>query len=127
MNSTDIKSITDNYYLALKSKDWDKWTSLFSSDAVRHDIDGKNQVGTKELKQFISGIGDLFQSVNISADSTYITDQGTAVRWVANGEGTNGKHIEFSGIDVFKVDDDGKIIEEWAYWEPAPVISKLTS
>ena len=127
METQNVNSIIDSYYALLSAMNWDKWVSLFSADAVRHDNDGQNYVGEEGLKEFISGIGGLFQSVNINADSTYVTDHGTAVRWVANGVGNNGKHVEFSGIDVFKIGDDGKIAEEWAYWNPAPIISELST
>jgi len=123
----DTNSVIDDYYSALGAMDWDRWVSLFSPTGVRHEIGGLNYTGDKELRAFISGIGGLFQSVSIRADSTYATDHGTAVRWLANGVGINGRHVEFSGIDVFRINNDEKIVEEWAYWDPAPIISELSS
>lgn len=127
MNTQDVKSVINSYYAALSAKDWDGWVSMFADDATRHDYDGQKHVGKESLKKFITAMGGLFESINIVADSTYVTKEGTAVRWVAMGTGNNGERVEFSGIDIFKLDDNGKIAEEWVYWSPTPVIEKLSS
>jgi len=127
MGQAKINSVLGDYYSALTTMEWGRWVSLFSADAVRHDPGGQEHVGEEGLKQFISGIGSLFEPVIMRADNTYITDYGTAVRWVGSGMGRNGKSVEFSGIDVFKINESGKIIDQWVYWGPAPVISELSS
>jgi ketosteroid isomerase-like protein len=125
MENTHLDSLIEDYYKALEAMDWDGWVTLFATEAVRHDV-GQTPVGQEELKQFISGLGSLFETLNIHADSIYPTNHGTAVKWVASGVGKNGQSVEFSGIDVFKISASGKIEELFVYWDPAPIVSKLS-
>ena len=50
---------------------------------------------------------------------------GAAVKWTGHGTSTSGREVNFEGIDIFEVNDDGKIQTVRAYWNPAEMIAQL--
>jgi ketosteroid isomerase-like protein len=37
----------------------------------------------------------------------------------------DGVAVEYHGIDVFDIDDDGRIRRLWAYWDPRELFAQL--
>jgi len=50
---------------------------------------------------------------------------GAAVRWSGRGLSRQGRKVHFEGIDVFEVNEAGKIQTLHAYWNPAEMVAQL--
>ena len=47
------------------------------------------------------------------------------MKWLGRGISKQGKKVRFEGIDVFEVNDAGKIQTVHAYWNPAEMVAQL--
>jgi len=63
----------------------------------------------------------------------YCVLTGYAKRWrcgvsqlvIGRGTGKNGRQVIFEGIDVFEINQDGKIQTMWGCWDPAAMMAQL--
>jgi steroid Delta-isomerase len=108
--------------------DVDRWVDTFAHDAESHDPVGTPPlVGHDALRQFLTEIFSVFETVGLTEDHIFVTGDTAAVKWTGLGRGRNGKDVIFEGIDVIECNSDGKIISVRAYWNPAPVVAEVTS
>ena len=100
--------------------------STFAEDGTTYDpVGSKGLTGRDAIREFFSSIYKNFKSVALTEDSIFVAGGGAAVKWTGKGTSTNGKNVNFEGIDVFEVDADGKIRTVRAYWNPAEMIAQL--
>ena len=50
-----------------------------------------------------------------------------ATKWVGTGVGVNGADVTFKGIDIFEINDAGKIQRLWSYWDPESLMKEIMS
>ena len=104
----------------------DAWIATFAADAVSHDPVGAPPLeGHDALRRFFEGICGAFERVSLSEDQVFIAGNGAAVKWRGKGVGKNGRSVTFEGIDVFEINDAGKIKSIYAYWNPAAMMAEL--
>lgn len=114
------------YFLAIRAMDADAWVNTFAEDATSFDPVGSPGVnGRDALREFFESICKNFKSVAMNEDSVFVAGNGAAVKWTGKGTSTSGKEVRFEGIDVFEVNEDGKIKTVQAYWNPAEMIAQL--
>jgi len=77
------------------------------------------------LREFFQSICQNFKSVALTEDSIFVAGDGAAVKWTGKGTSTSGREVNFEGIDVLEVNDDGKIQTVHAYWNPGEMIAQL--
>ena len=80
----------------------------------------------KDSKAFLSGVLEHFVSFGLTEDDVFVAPNSTAARWTAREHGRNGRTVQFSDIDVFEFDGDGKIRSPKEYWNAAPVLVTLS-
>lgn len=108
--------------------DVDRWVNTFAPDAESHDPVGTPPlVGHDALRQFLTGIFSVFETIGLTEDHIFVVGDVAAVKWTGLGRGRNGKDVVFEGIDVIECNPDGKIISLRAYWNPTPIIAAVTS
>lgn len=126
MSTEAIKKVVSDYFRATRSMDAEAWLDTFATDAISHDPVGSTPMEGKEsLRQFFAGITGAFESVGLTEDSVFISGNGAAVKWSGQGVGKNGRRVTFEGIDVFEINDEGKIQTMWGYWNPAAMMAEL--
>ena len=54
-----------------------------------------------------------------------IAGNGAAVKWTGRGVSKAGRKVQFEGIDVFEINEAGKIQTVHAYWNPAEMVAQL--
>jgi steroid Delta-isomerase len=47
------------------------------------------------------------------------------VKWTGRGTSNQGRAVHFEGIDVFEVNEMGKIQTVYSYWNPAEMVAQL--
>ena len=121
-----ISRVVRAYFLAIRAMDADAWVSTFAENATSFDPVGAPAiVGRDALREFLQSICKNFKSVALNEDSVFVAGDGAAVKWTGSGTSTNGREVKFEGIDVFDVNEDGKIQTVRAYWNPAEMVAQL--
>jgi steroid Delta-isomerase len=114
------------YFLAVRAMDPEAFANTFAEDGTTYDPVGSPPItGRAGLREFFSSICKNFKTVALDEDSVFVAGNGAAVKWTGHGTSTNGGEVKFEGIDVFEVNDDGKIQTIHAYWNPAEMIAQL--
>ncbi|MDQ6662863.1 MAG: nuclear transport factor 2 family protein [Acidobacteriota bacterium] len=125
---TTCEQAVAEYFAALRAMDADRWVNTFASDAVSHDPVGvPPHHGHAALRQFLTGVLSLFQTVGLTEEHIFIAGNSAAVKWNGQGVGRNGRAVTFEGIDVIDCDAEGKIATVRAFWDPGPVIAAVTA
>ncbi|HXT61722.1 MAG TPA: SgcJ/EcaC family oxidoreductase [Pyrinomonadaceae bacterium] len=114
------------YFLAIRAMDAEAFANTFAEDGTTYDPVGSPAIsGRDAIREFLTSICKNFKSVGLTEESVFVAGNGAAVKWIGNGTSTTGKEVKFEGIDVFEVNDDGKIQTVRAYWNPAEMIAQL--
>ena len=114
------------YFLAIRAMDADAFANAFAEDGTTYDPHGSTAItGRVALREFFQSICKNFKSVALTEDSIFVAGDGAAVKWTGKGTSTSGREVNFEGIDVLEVNDDGKIQTIHAYWNPAEMIAQL--
>jgi len=114
------------YFLALRAMDADGFANTFAEDGTTFDPVGTPGItGRDAIREFLQSICQNFKTVGLTEDSIFVAGNGAAVKWTGHGTSNNGREVRFEGIDVFEVNEDGKIQTVRAYWNPAEMIAQL--
>jgi len=114
------------YFLSIRAMDADAFANTFSENGTTFDPVGSPGItGRDALRDFFQSICSNFKIVALDEDSVFVAGNGAAVKWTGHGTSTSGKEVKFEGVDVFEVNEDGKIQTIQAYWNPAEMIAQL--
>jgi ketosteroid isomerase-like protein len=114
------------YFAAIKAMNTDAWVGNFAEDAEAFDpADAPPHKGHDGLRQFFEAIAGGFKQVELIPDHVFIVGNEAAVKWTGSGVGKNGKSVHFEGIDIFEINEAGKIQKTRAYWNPAELMGQL--
>ena len=106
---------------------------LYSPEIVRHEVNIiEDLVGPKEYKDNVTLVRTAYPDFNVTADELFVKDDRVVLRWTVTGTNTGprgdqpatGKRIQFSGVVINRV-VDGKIVEEWVYFNMAAILKQL--
>ncbi|MBW4519219.1 MAG: nuclear transport factor 2 family protein [Scytolyngbya sp. HA4215-MV1] len=127
MASTEaLETVIKTYFSATRHLDVDTWLDTFAEDAVSYDPVGSTPLCTSdEKRQMFEGIADLFERVGFAEDFVAIAGNEAAVKWTGRGIAKDGREIVFEGIDVFIINDAGKIQTLYRYWNPNALLVSL--
>jgi steroid Delta-isomerase len=126
MSAEAIHRVVSDYFRATREMDAEAWLATFAEDAISHDPVGAPPLeGRDSLRRFFEGIAGAFETVGLKEDSVFVSGSGAAVKWTGRGVGKSGRSVTFEGIDIFEVNEDGKIQMLWAYWNPAAMMAEL--
>src|SRR6476646_1975192 len=114
------------YFLAIRAMDPEAFANTFAEDGTTCDPMGTPPIsGRPAIRDFLGSICKNFKSVGLTEDMIFVAGNGAAVKWTGSGTSASGKEVRFEGIDVFEINQDGKIQSVWAYWNPAEMIGQL--
>lgn len=126
MSPEVIAGTVKAYFAALRAMDEQAWVNTFAEDAVSHDPVGALPInGHQKLAEFFQTITAAFKEVGLNEDQVFIAGNSAAVKWTGRGTSKQGRTVHFEGIDVFEINDAGKIETLHAYWNPAEMVAQL--
>lgn len=126
MRAEIISRAVKSYFEAIRAMDQESWVNTFGEDAVSHDPFGSPPiVGHQKLAEFFQSIAGAFKELSMVEDQVFIAGNGAAVKWIGTGVSKQGRKVRFEGIDVFEIDENGKIHRLYAYWNPAEMAAQL--
>lgn len=119
-------SATSNYFKALNEGNRDDFLSCFTADAALHDpFGGRPFEGSDGLNKWFDDFIITWKEFSIEVEETYNSGDRAAVKWAARGGAHSGKEANFSGIDVFVVDESGLISRMDGYWDTPSMLAQI--
>jgi steroid Delta-isomerase len=126
MKETMISAI-ERYRAALNNIDRAAYLACFSEDALLQDpYGGRPLEGVEGLGKFFNGMERAWQSFNMTFGEPYIGGDRVAVSWNVTAVAKSGKEANFSGINLFVINDDGLISQLDGYWDAAAMMAQLS-
>lgn len=126
MSPEIISKAVRAYFAATRAMDQQAWVSTFAEDAISYDPVGALPTrGHQRLGEFFQTIAGAFKEVGLTEDQIFIAGSSAAVKWAGRGTSKQGRRVHFEGIDVFEIDETGKIQTLHAYWNPAEMVAQL--
>lgn len=128
MSEELVRTAVNNYFNAICAMDVDAWVATFAEDGVSNDpVGAPPHIGAAALRAFFQGIGGAFQTIKMVPVEIFVCANEAAVKWTGQGTGKNGRAVSFDGIDLFTVNEAGKITSLRGYWNPGAVMMELQS
>ncbi len=126
MSPEVVSKAVRQYFAAIRAMDQPAWVDTFAEDAVSYDPVGAPPIiGHQKLAEFFQTITAAFDEVGLTEDEVFVAGNGAAVRWSGRGISKRGRKVHFEGIDVFEVNETGKIQSLHAYWNPEEMVAQL--
>lgn len=116
-----VRAAAENHAKLFSSADKEGWLDLYADNAEFADpYPAPASVGRAGLVEFWDRVHGM--ASNYSFDNVQIVTAGdrAAMTFTLSME-LDGTRYGFDGVDVFEVDDDGKIARFTAYWDPTAV------
>jgi steroid delta-isomerase-like uncharacterized protein len=109
-------------------------TEVFSDDYVRHDLrPGQAAPGAAGQARIAEQFRQAFPDLQWRIDLVFGEADLVAGRWTASGTHTGswgdlpptGKRVEFSGVNIFRFGDDGRVVEIWNHRDDLGLMDQL--
>lgn len=121
-----IQTVVAQYFAAIGHMDADAWVACFAECAISYEPAAPTPLqGQAALRQFFLGVVGAFRNVGLTEDRVFLSGNRAAVKFTGRGIGKNGREVVFEGIDVFEINESGKIQTMWGYWDPAAMTAQL--
>lgn len=92
--------------------------AVFAADAVAHHPAGAPPVcGRLEIRDLVRSIFAAAQPLEVREDVLVCGRSAVAVRWSGRWRMLSGE-VALGGIDVFELDEEGRVVAWWAHWDP---------
>jgi steroid delta-isomerase-like uncharacterized protein len=125
--------IKTRYLEARNTPNLDLLDDIYVADVLVHDCSAPEDIrGLKALKEYYAGSHEGIPDFRISFDEVLAADETIVTRWTIEGtqSGTlrglppSNEKLRFSGTALSRV-KDGKIIEEWVYFNVLDLMTQL--
>lgn len=124
MSPEAVTKVINEYFDAICNLNCEAWVATFATDAVSHEP-GNPLVGHDALRAFFNGVAAGFETIEMRPDQIFVVGNEAGVKWSASGVGKTGRPAKFEGMDVFTLNDDGKIQTMKGFWDPAAMMAQL--
>lgn len=126
MTATDPPAAVAAYYAAFRSGDVESWLAVFARDAeVANPAGAPPLHGAASLRELWEELTCPFRCVDLTEGLVVVTDGGVAVTWTARAVPWAGDAVRTEGIDVFRLDDSGRVAAMTSYWDPPQLRAQL--
>lgn len=131
MSLEENKAAIRQLYDAMNQRDWEALERAFAPDYVHHSSP-EHDMSLDQLRQVMVGFTTAFPDLHAEIDELIAEGNKVMVRWTQRathssefmGIPPTGKHITWSGINIFRV-VDGKIMEDTPYWDFSVILRQL--
>ncbi|MDL4820070.1 nuclear transport factor 2 family protein [Actinomadura opuntiae] len=117
------------FFAASQNRDADAWAAAFAEDGVFHDPVGRPPItGRAAIHRFIASVLPNFQPfLGLTPLEAHTVGNQVAVFWRGAAVALDGKPVNWSGINVYELDDTGLIKEARAYFNSAVFQAQLAN
>jgi len=133
LSEEEMKALAERSLELWNTGDMDLADELWDTSFVRHEVDiNEDIVGIDAFKESVSSLRAAFPDFNVTFVELLIMGDRTASRWIVTGTNTGpgalasytGNKVAIHGASVVLV-RNGKIVEEWVYYNLAAVLAQL--
>ncbi|MFJ7243088.1 nuclear transport factor 2 family protein [Kitasatospora sp. NPDC098652] len=116
------------FFRASQDGDADTWAAAFAEDGVFHDPVGTPPItGRAAIHEFIASVLPNFRPfLGLTPLEAHTVGRHVAVSWRGAAVALDGKPVNWSGINIYELDDTGLIREARAYFNSAIFQAQLT-
>ena len=126
MNPETVKATVTSLLDAIKARDFDAWLAFFADDVKNYSPVGTPPIqGHEAMKRVFQNTVGALKDWKFTAESMFVAGNEAAVKYTATGTTKNGKLVVIDGINVYEVNDQGKVQTVRAYWHPAEVAAQM--
>lgn len=116
-----VRAAAENHAKLFSSADKEGWLDLYAENASFTDpYPAPALVGREGLIEFWDRVYGLASNYSFEVQSIVTAHDRAAMTFTMTLE-SGGARYAFDGVDVFLVDEDGKIAEFTAYWDPTAI------
>ena len=114
-----VRAVVDDYLASFGTKDKEAFLACWADDATQIDpVPSPPNVGKEAIGNFWDGVSGLADKFEPQLERVHVCGNQAAVVFTMNARtGDGGSAIDI--VDIFEVNDDGKITSLHAYWDPA--------
>lgn len=114
------------YFDAISELNSEKWIGLFAETGYIEDpVGSRPYIGHRELFIFFKGVKRTFSALTMTILNQQRDQNRVEVEWHAEASSYHGKHLSFTGTEVFTICPQGKILSAQVYWDPSVVAAQL--
>jgi steroid delta-isomerase len=126
MNRETVKATVTSLIAAIQKRDCDAWLACFADDARNYNPVGTPPIqGHDGLRRIFDNMVGVMKDWKFTAESMFVAGNEAAVKYTATGVLKNGKMVVIDGINVYEVNEQGKVQTVRAYWHPAEVATQM--
>lgn len=123
---SDATAAARAYFAAVGSADVEALKALFAEDARLEDPVGSPALeGHAGVERFHRMTSRAWERLSMAPTAVVARGDRVAAAWSAEGRSASGKDIVFAGINVFRVDDAGRIVHLEGFWDFEDVVARM--
>lgn len=124
ISEKSILAAITTYFAANNALDVEGFVDIFAPDASLYNVAEVSPVSGQEAIRKVAEQTLLpFQETHVSMERVFIAGNGAAVFYTGQLTAKNGRTAQIEGIDVFEINEEGKIQTLRFYLNPAPVLA----
>ncbi|MGB5896080.1 MAG: ester cyclase [Ignavibacteriaceae bacterium] len=129
----ELQAIWDNNNQLWDGGNLDLVDALYAEGCVRHNADMGDSEGPEGVKEFVKWVYTAYPDFKVSFDKRFELKDRIIAHWSATGTNDGplnenmpptGKKVTFTGL-AMSVIENGKITEEWVYYNQLPLYSQM--
>lgn len=117
-----VRQAVEAYVKRFSAADREGWLDLFAVDGTLEDpVGSPPRTGRDEIGEFWDQTHGMVDSIELVPDRpvTVCGDEAVLVFHAASVVGGQGMRVDI--VDVFRVDGEGRIASQRAFWDPATI------
>ena len=115
-----VRAAVQTYVDTFESNDRQGWVENFAEDAVHVDPPGAPpNVGREAIGTFWDNTHQLADRFELDVQDLIVCGDEAVMVFTINAYGAEGGGVELRAVDLFTIDDDGRIARQKAYFDPA--------
>lgn len=124
VSQNNIRNTINAYFAANNARDVDGFVSAFAADAYLYNAAETSPITGRDAVVQVAEQSLLpYREVSATIERIFIAGNGAAVFYTGHLTAQNGRTAPIEGIDVFEINDEGKIQSIRFYLDPTLVIA----
>jgi steroid delta-isomerase len=116
-----------DYFRALSDIDREAYLACFDENATILDpYGGRPLTGVDGLNKFMDGVERTWDSFSMTPREMIAVADRVAASWSVVATAKSGKSAEFSGINIFTLNEAGKISRLEGYWDFKAMLAQIS-
>jgi steroid delta-isomerase-like uncharacterized protein len=106
MTDADVRLLVERYRAAWFEHDVDAIMAVVSDDVVFQNVTAGERVeGAAAFRAHVAGIHEGWPDLRFEEHGLYVAPDAAVVEWTARGTASDGRQLEWDGIDVINCRD----------------------